>query len=64
VSQGNLPDADKVSIQISSLTVERDLLSRISTWPWDAATLTGFVSALAAPAALWLLQRGTERLGF
>ncbi len=58
-----LVDADKLHMQIASLVVEREALSRLSTWPWDTATVTGFVSALVVPALLWVVTHALERMG-
>ena len=57
-----LVDADKLNSQITSLLAEREALSRISTWPWDTATVTGFVSALLAPVLLWVITHVLERM--
>ena len=63
VDQAILADADKLNVQIASLTAERDALMHVSTWPWEPATLTGFISTLIVPAAVWGLQRLLERIG-
>jgi hypothetical protein len=64
VDQANIADADKLNMQLSGLVTERDLLDRVSTWPWEPATLTGFVTTLVLPALVWALQRVVERMGF
>ena len=58
-----LTDADKLSHQISSVAAEREAISRLSTWPWDVATVTGFLTTLVLPVLLWLVQRLLGRLG-
>jgi hypothetical protein len=63
VDRGDLADADKVNAQMTSLSAEREALARISTWPWETATLTGFVTALVLPVLLWILQRALDRFG-
>jgi hypothetical protein len=63
VDQEILADADKLHMQITSLSAEREALARVSTWPWEPATLTGFVTTLLLPALLWILQRVLERIG-
>lgn len=57
-------DADKVNAQLASLVAERVLLEKMSTWPWNAETVTGFVTALILPVILWLVQRMLERKVF
>jgi len=64
VDQGILADADKLNNQITSLLAEREALARVSTWPWEPATLTGFLTTLVLPALLWGAQRVLERVGF
>ena len=64
VDQEILADADKLNMQIASLSVEREALERVSTWPWEPATLTGFLTTLVLPALLWGIQRVLERVGY
>jgi hypothetical protein len=64
VDQENLADADKLNAQIASLSAEREVLARASTWPWEPATLTGFLTTLLLPVFLWGIQRVLERVGF
>jgi len=53
----DLRDADALNKLASSLTAERDLIHRTSTWPWEHGTLGGFATALGAPIALFLMTR-------
>lgn len=64
VDQEMLADADKVNLQITSLSAEREVLARVSTWPWEPVTLTGFLTTLVLPALLWGIQRVLERVAF
>ena len=63
VDEDIVADADKLNGQIASLLAEREALARVSTWPWEPATLTGFLTTLVLPALLWGLQRIVERAG-
>ena len=63
VDRGDLNDAEKMNHQIASLVAERQALERVSTWPWERTTLTGFVTALLLPALLWATQRLLARFG-
>jgi hypothetical protein len=47
---------------VGALVDEREVLSKIPTWPWRAGTLAGFVSALILPVILALIQIGLEKL--
>ncbi len=64
VDEEILDDADKLSAQLSSLATERDALAKISTWPWDPAALTAFITTLVLPVLLFLLTHFLERSGF
>jgi hypothetical protein len=46
---------------LSSLVAERDLIERLSTWPWSPATFRGFAGALVLPVVVWAIIRVLER---
>jgi hypothetical protein len=46
---------------MEALIRERELIGKISTWPWDWGTLRGFTSALLLPIILWLVTRLLEK---
>jgi hypothetical protein len=46
---------------IEALIRERELMEKISTWPWNPRTLRGFASALLLPVFLLLVTRLLER---
>jgi hypothetical protein len=48
---GDLKDA------VSALTTERDLVDKVSTWPWKPATLQGFASSVVLPILIYLVTR-------
>jgi hypothetical protein len=41
----------------SALLEYRHELGKISTWPWDTATLRTFITALAVPMTIWVVQQ-------
>lgn len=49
VDDERVVDAPQLHAQLASLAVERDALAKTSTWPWDTATLTTFVTTLVLP---------------
>lgn len=63
VDEEILTDAEKISHQLSSLAAEREAIARLSTWPWEAATITGFLTTLVLPLLIWLVQRVLGRFG-
>jgi len=46
---------------MEALIRERELIGKVSTWPWDLNTLRGFTSALLLPIILWLVTRLLEK---
>jgi hypothetical protein len=60
--RGDVSDASAVNDQITSLLSERDVLARVSTWPWSPGTLRGFGTAIVLPIALWLVYRVLDQL--
>jgi hypothetical protein len=51
-----------INSALSALKLERDELSKISTWPWETGTLRGFVTAILIPILLWLVTRLLDRI--
>jgi hypothetical protein len=62
VDQQKLNDADALNKTLSSLALERQLLERMPTWPWQTDTFRGFLTALVLPIVLWLITRVLERV--
>ena len=61
VDEGDISRADALNKTLTSLQLERDALARITTWPWQPATLRAFVSVLLVPIVIWLIIRLLER---
>jgi len=61
VDERDLSVADGLNKTLASLQLEREALARIPTWPWQAATLRAFLSALLVPIVIWLIIRALER---
>jgi hypothetical protein len=55
----NVDDLDKA---LSSLLRMRDVIGRLSTWPWQPETLRGMLAAVVLPIAIWLIQFGLQRI--
>jgi hypothetical protein len=51
----------RVEKATAALIRERELLKKVSTWPWDPGTIRGFASALLLPIFLWTVTRLLER---
>jgi len=46
---------------LASLIAERELIAKLSPWPWSAGTIRGFGSALIVPIIVWAITRALER---
>jgi hypothetical protein len=57
----DLAEADTVNKTMSSLALERQILDKMPTWPWQPDAFRGFITALVLPIALWLITRILER---
>lgn len=55
-----LTGIEDINQLLASLVMTRDLVARIPTWPWDARTLTGFLSATLLPIGAGLLSFGSD----
>lgn len=62
VDEMDLKDADAVNKTIGSLTMTRDLIKKIPTWPWQPGTFTLFFSALALPVVVFVIQTFLQSL--
>lgn len=61
VDEDDLARADELQKTLSSLLAERDVLAKLSTWPWSPGTIRGFGTAAVLPVLLWLVIRALER---
>jgi hypothetical protein len=53
--------ADALNKMVATSIAERDLLTRLSTWPWTNATLRGFGSALLLPVVIFVITHAIDR---
>jgi len=51
-----LAEVAQLNSAIVGLTAERDILTKIPTWPWRAGMFTGFLSIIVLPIMLFILQ--------
>lgn len=57
VDQGDLPRAEATSRMLASLVAERDVINRVSTWPWQPGTVGAFATAIVLPIGVFLATR-------
>jgi hypothetical protein len=62
VDQRDFSGADGQNKTLTSLIAERELVNRLSTWPWQVGTAGAVISAVLLPIVLWLATRFLERI--
>jgi hypothetical protein len=62
VDSGDYTSADALNKMVATALAERDLLTRLPTWPWTTTTIRGVGSALLLPVAIFVITRGIDRL--
>lgn len=62
VDSDNFEKMDDLNNALASLVIEREVLAKMSTWPWKPATLRGFLTSVALPVILWFLTTYLGRL--
>ncbi len=61
VDAGNLENSTKLKDTLTGLEIERNLLQKIPTWPWQPETLRGLITALLLPVVAFLIQFVLQR---
>lgn len=61
LDEGDLEAASALKPVLESINFEFQSLMRIPTWPWRSGTLTGFVTSILLPVALFLIQVGIRQ---
>lgn len=59
---GTLEGIGELNTLLGALVTERDTLKKMSTWPWEAETLRGFLSSVALPILLWFVTNFLGRI--
>lgn len=54
--------SDRLATAQTALISQRDLIGRLSTWPWSTGTIRGFATTLLIPVAIWLITRLLDRV--
>jgi len=62
LDEDEMGEMEQLNHALTGLAAEREILTRIPTWPWRAGTLTTFLSAIVLPIVLFLVQLVIESL--
>ncbi|HEX8218772.1 MAG TPA: hypothetical protein VF914_06110 [Chloroflexia bacterium] len=64
VSAGELAEVEKLEKALNGLAIERSVLEKLRTWPWEPETARVVATATLLPLVLCVLQRALDRLTF
>ncbi len=56
LDENELTEVVELNSAITGLSTERDILTKIPTWPWSPGMLTGFLSIVVLPIILFFVQ--------
>lgn len=62
LDENQLGDISQLSSALDGLSVESGILEKIRTWPWSIGTLTGFLSTIVLPMALFFVQLAIQNV--
>ena len=57
VDSGDFSRNAELSSTLTALTIEKENLKKVSTWPWQPDTMRGFLSSIGLPILLWFITR-------
>ena len=57
IDASELPGVRDISDALEGLTLVRDLIVRLPTWPWSPQLFGGFLTALFLPIVIWFITR-------
>ena len=61
LNKGNYKKTAEMEKSLASLYKMREQIEKVPTWPWNAGTLRGFLSAVFLPLGIWLAQKIISR---
>jgi hypothetical protein len=64
VGAGELEDVEKLEKALNGLLIERNVLEKLRTWPWEPETARVVLTATLLPLVLWVIQRALDRFTF
>lgn len=65
IDERRLDEIGDLKTSLEVLTAEQQRIKKVSAWPWETATLRGFLSTLLVPVTIWLVTNLLgETLGF
>ncbi|NIM93672.1 MAG: hypothetical protein GTO18_08165 [Anaerolineales bacterium] len=62
VDNDELDEMDRLDKTTLNLERQKAFVEKIPTWPWQPATIRGYLSAMFLPILIWIIQQVLERL--
>jgi len=60
---GEYSEVGDIKSTLDALLVERGVVAKASTWPWEPDALRGVLTAVLLPILIWIVTRVLERFG-
>lgn len=60
---GKYSEVGDIKSTLDALLVERGVVAKASTWPWEPDALRGVLTAVLLPILIWIVTRILERFG-
>ena len=57
IDDRDLDGLDPLTRAVAAVLQQREIVAKLSTWPWSSGTARGFLSAILLPIALFVAQR-------
>ena len=62
IETNDLSRADQLEKILNAVLSEREVLARLSAWPWSTGTFRGVASAVLLPIGIFLITRILDRV--
>jgi hypothetical protein len=57
IGKGNIKNIGDLRTSAAALVDVREEIKKLPTWPWETGTLRNFLTALAVPMTIWIIQQ-------
>jgi hypothetical protein len=57
IGKGSIKNIGDLRTSAAALVDVREEIKKLPTWPWETGTLRNFLTALAAPMTIWIIQQ-------
>ena len=57
-------EVDHLHNALDGLIMERDVVAKASTWPWEPEAVRAVITAVLLPIFIWIVTRVLANIGF